>query len=115
MKYAKKEKGVIGCLTCGTSIGCLFPLATLFGIILAVAASSYFDTSYRWDETDTWMVVGLTVIAIPLGILALLQAAAGIWGLAGFFDSDVKPEELNLLPPIPSVDGENVQIEENRE
>lgn len=111
----KKTKGALGCLTCGTSLGCLFPLATLFGIILAVAASSYFDTSYRWDKTDTWMVVGLAVIVIPLVLLALLQAAVGIWGLAGFFDSDVKPEELSLLTPIPSVDGGKIQREENRE
>jgi len=110
----KKEKGLVGCVTCGTSLGCFFPLALLLGIVLVVAASSYFDSSYYWEDTDTWMVIVLAAITIPAIFIGLIQAAIGIWSLAGFFDNDVKPEELNLLTPIPSVDGVET-IDENRE
>ena len=101
----KKEKGLVGCLTCGTSIGCLFPLALVLGLVLVVGASNYFDSSYYWEQGDTWLVIILALIVMPAVFVGLMQAAIGIWALAGFFDSDVKPEELNLLTAVPSVDG----------
>ena len=109
-----KAKGAIGCVNCGTSLGCFFPLALVLGVVLIVAASSYFDASYRWDDTDTWMVVFLTAIVIPAFFVGILQAAIGVWGLLAFFDDDVKPEALNLLTPIPLVDGKET-IDKNRE
>ena len=97
-----KEKGFVGCVTCGTSLGCLLPLAFFLGFVLIFAVSNYFNQSYYWEDTDTWMVVGLAVIAIPSAFFGILQAAIGIWGLLGFFDQNVTPDDLNSLPPIPS-------------
>ena len=111
----KKEKGEIGCITCGTSIGCFFPLSLVLGVILIVAASSYFDTSYHWDETDTGMVIGLTLIVIPAIVVGIVQAALGAWSLSGAFDQDISDDELNLLEPIPSVDGNTNSDEEQGE
>ena len=103
----KKEKGAIGCVTCGTSIGCFFPLTLLLGVVLVVAASSYFDSSYNWEDTDTWIVLVLAAIFIPAILVGILQAIIGAWSLAGFFDQDVTVDELSLLDPIPPNDEGN--------
>jgi hypothetical protein len=108
----KKEKGLIGCVTCGTSLGCFSPLVLLFGIALAVAASSYFDSSYYWTEEDTWAIIVLVAIIVPAIFVGLLQAAIGVWSLFGFFDGDVTQDELNLLKPIPLVSKDENQEDE---
>lgn len=100
----KKEKGAIGCIGCGTSLGCFFPLALVLGLTLLVATSSYFDESYYWTEEDTWMVIVLAAIVMPALLMGILQAGIGIWGLFGFFDQDVTLDDLNLLKPIPPAD-----------
>lgn len=103
----KKIKGGIGCIGCGTSVGCFFPLSLGLGIVLIVAISSYFDTSYRWEEIDTWMTGALVLILIPSIFAGLLQAAVGIWGILGFFDDDIPPlEEFALNKPLPVADDE---------
>ena len=100
----KKEKGAIGCVTCGTSIGCFFPLALILGIILAVAASSYFDESYYWAAEDTWLVVIFAALTIAALIMGMIHAVLGVWSLLGFFEQDVTSNELDLLKPIPPRD-----------
>ncbi len=104
----KKEKGIVGCVTCGTSLGCLLPMALGFGLILIFAISNYFDESYYWEDADVWIVVVLALIVIPSFFLGLIQAVIGLWSLAGFFDQDVSLDELNLLKPIPPVGGEGI-------
>ncbi len=97
----KKEKGVVGCVTCGTSVGCFFPLALVIGVILAVAANSYFDPTYYWEDFDTGIVIGLALVFIPALFVGLMQAAIGIWSLFGFFDEKVAPDELSAFKPLP--------------
>ncbi|MBT3338358.1 MAG: hypothetical protein HN855_16900 [Anaerolineae bacterium] len=97
----KKEKGIVGCVTCGTSLGCFFPLALLLSVVLVVAASSYFDADYYWESFDTGMVIGLAMIVIPAVVVGLIQAAIGIWSIYGFFDDKVTPAELDALVPLP--------------
>jgi hypothetical protein len=106
------SKGAIGCIGCGTSLGCFFPLALVLGLVLAVAAGSYFDESYFWGSEDTWMVVFFGTLTIAALIMGLIHAALGAWGLFGFFDQDVTLDELNLLEPIPHVDEEQDTDEE---
>ena len=103
----KKEKGLVGCVTCGTSFGCFFPLVLIFGLVLVVGIINYFDPGYYWEDFDTTMILVLAVILVPALFAGLIQAVIGVWSLAGFFDRDVTEDELNLLTPIPSVDGEN--------
>ena len=102
----KKEKGAIGCISCGTSIGCFFPLALVFGVFLIAAGASYFDPTYRWSAEETWLVVFLMILLVPAILVGILQALVGAWSLMGFFDQDVTPDDASSLPPIPPVDGE---------
>jgi hypothetical protein len=93
-----KAKGAVGCITCGTSIGCFFPLTLLFGTIFIVGGSSYFDSTYLWEETDTWLLLGVLLVLVPAIFVGILQAVVGAWSLAGIFNSE--PTNKQEIAPI---------------
>lgn len=111
----KPEKGVVGCVTCGTSLGCFLPIATLFGFVLIFAISNYFDETYYWEDADVWIVVVLTLVVVPAIFIGLIQAVIGIWSLFGFFDSDITKDDLNRLIPISYQDAEEAENSLNNE
>ncbi len=109
----KKEKGAVGCVTCGTSLGCFFPLTLLFSVVLVASLSSYFDSNYIWESADTWLVVVFAALLIFAILVGILQAAVGIWSLMGFFDQQVTEDELSLLDPIPVAESEPATEEDH--